>query len=182
MDKVTLRNKILKILNNIDTDAKNNKNIEIYNKLISNEDIINAENIMCFVSFKDEVDTHKFIKYLIKNNKNVYIPIIDNKNKAMHISKLNSFDELETGFYNILEPKKEYVRICNPEILDVIITPGVVFDKDNYRVGYGGGYYDKFFSNKNLDAKKIGLCYKEQITPKVPREDFDIPVDYIISD
>ena len=64
----------------------------------------------------------------------------------------------------------------------MIITPGVVFDKDNYRVGYGGGFYDKFFSIKNLKAKKIGVCYKEQIMDKVPREDYDIPVDYIIHD
>lgn len=182
MDKTKLRNDVLEILNNIDINIKNNKDNEIYDKLISNKDIKHAKNIMCFVSFKDEVNTHKFIKHLLKNDINVYIPIIDSKNKVMNISKLNSFDELETGFYNILEPKKEYIRICSPEILDVIITPGVIFDKNNYRVGYGGGFYDKFFSIKNLKAKKIGVCYKEQIMDKVPREDYDIPVDYIIHD
>lgn len=178
MKKEDIRKKIqLKLQNLQNREEKNNL---IFKELISNRDIEKSENIMCFVSFRNEVDTHRFIKYMLKNNKKIYIPIIDSKNKIMNISKLKSFDELEKGFYGILEPKKECIRITALEVLDVVITPGVVFSKDNYRIGYGGGFYDKFFANKKLKAKKIGLCFSEQIIESVPINKYDIPVDYII--
>lgn len=178
MKKEDIRKEIqLKLQNLQHREEKNNL---IFKELISNRDIEKAENIMCFVSFRNEVDTHKFIKYMLKNNKNIYIPIIDSKNKIMNISKLKSFDELEKGFYGILEPKKEFIRITDLEVLDIVITPGVVFSKNNYRIGYGGGYYDKFFANKKLKAKKIGLCFSEQIIESIPIDKYDIPVDYII--
>ncbi|WP_329385293.1 5-formyltetrahydrofolate cyclo-ligase [Anaerofustis butyriciformans] len=178
MNKKDLREKIQLKLK--DLHSREEKNKLIFEELINNKDIKNSKNIMCFVSFKNEVDTHKFIKYMLKNNKNIYIPIIDSKNKIMNISKLKSFDELEKGFYGILEPKKEFIRITNPNILDIVITPGIVFAKDNYRIGYGGGFYDKFFANKKLKAKKIGLCFSEQIIESIPIDKYDIPVDYII--
>lgn len=178
MKKEDIRKEIqLKLQNLQHREEKNNL---IFKELISNRDIEKAENIMCFVSFRNEVDTHKFIKHMLKNNKNIYIPIIDSKNKIMNISKLKSFDELEKGFYGILEPKKEFIRITDLEVLDIVITPGVVFSKNNYRIGYGGGYYDKFFANKKLKAKKIGLCFSEQIIESIPIYKYDIPVDYII--
>ena len=178
MKKEDIRKEIqLKLQNLQHREEKNNL---IFKELISNRDIEKAENIMCFVSFRNEVDTHKFIKYMLKNNKNIYIPIIDSKNKIMNISKLKSFDELEKGFYGILEPKKEFIRITDLEVLDIVITPGVVFSKNNYRIGYGGGFYDKFFANKKLKAKKIGLCFSEQIIESIPIDKYDIPVDYII--
>ena len=178
MKKEDIRKEIqLKLQNLQHREEKNNL---IFKELISNRDIEKAENIMCFVSFRNEVDTHKFIKHMLKNNKNIYIPIIDSKNKIMNISKLKSFDELEKGFYGILEPKKEFIRITDLEVLDIVITPGVVFSKNNYRIGYGGGFYDKFFANKKLKAKKIGLCFSEQIIESIPIDKYDIPVDYII--
>ncbi|MGN8914323.1 5-formyltetrahydrofolate cyclo-ligase [Anaerofustis butyriciformans] len=178
MKKEDIRKEIqLKLRNLQHREEKNNL---IFKELISNRDIEKAENIMCFVSFRNEVDTHKFIKHMLKNNKNIYIPIIDSKNKIMNISKLKSFDELEKGFYGILEPKEEFIRITDLEILDIVITPGVVFSKNNYRIGYGGGFYDKFFANKKLKSKKIGLCFSEQIIESIPIDKYDIPVDYII--
>ena len=97
MKKEDIRKEIqLKLRNLQHREEKNNL---IFKELISNRDIEKAENIMCFVSFRNEVDTHKFIKHMLKNNKNIYIPIIDSKNKIMNISKLKSFDELEKGFY-----------------------------------------------------------------------------------
>lgn len=179
MNKKDLREKIQLKLK--DLHSREEKNKLIFEELINNKDIKNSKNIMCFVSFKNEVDTHKFIKKMLNEEKNIYIPVIDQKEKIMNISKLNSFNELKEGFYGILEPEERFLRISNPDILDVVITPGIVFSKDNYRIGYGGGYYDKFFANKDVTALKIGLCFKEQIIEKVPTNKYDIPVDYIIS-
>lgn len=179
MKKEDIRKEIQTKLKNLQN--REEKNNLIFEELINNKDIKKAKNIMCFVSFRNEVDTHKFIKKMLNEEKNIYIPVIDQKEKIMNISKLNSFNELKEGFYGILEPEERFLRISNPDILDVVITPGIVFSKDNYRIGYGGGYYDKFFANKDVTALKIGLCFKEQIIEKVPTNKYDIPVDYIIS-
>ena len=83
MKKEDIRKEIqLKLQNLQHREEKNNL---IFKELISNRDIEKAENIMCFVSFRNEVDTHKFIKHMLKNNKNIYIPIIDSKKENFHI-------------------------------------------------------------------------------------------------
>ena len=181
MNKKELRKKILKVLDNMDDDLKIKKSNEAFNELINDKNVIKSENIMCFVSFKNEIDTHKLIKYFINKGKNVYIPFVDTEKNIMLISKLESFDELEKGYYGILEPKEEFLRITSPNILDTVITPGVVFDKRGYRIGYGGGFYDKFYAMENMNVKKIGFCYREQIVDRVPIEKFDVKLDYIIS-
>lgn len=137
---------------------------------------------MVFLSFNTEVDTHNIIKTLIKNGKNVFVPITDPKTKELYISKLESFEDLELGFYNILTPKRTKINLFDPEVLDLVLVPGLVFDKFGYRIGYGGGYYDKFLSQANLRAQTIGLCYFIQIVDKLPVEEYDIPVDYILTE
>jgi len=80
-----------------------------------------------------------------------------------------------------LTPKKEYVREISSEEIDVVLVPGLIFREDGFRIGYGGGYYDRFLR----DAKsvvKIGLCYEMQIYEDIPVDIYDIPVDYIITE
>ena len=115
--------------------------------------------------------------------KRIGVPISVPKTKELLVSELMDFDnELDIGPYNILTPKDEYVRIVSPNLVNLVLVPGVAFDKGGYRVGYGGGYYDRFFSKLNNDVIKIGLCYEIQLLPKVPTDTYDIPVNYIITE
>jgi len=101
----------------------------------------------------------------------------------MKPSIIKNFDELEPGYYNILTPKQEFIRYIDPSEIDLVIVPGAVFDREGYRVGYGGGYYDKFLSSKiRKDISKIAIAFDLQIVDKVPREEHDISVDYIITE
>lgn len=140
-----------------------------------------SNTIMTFISFSNEVNTHNLIKESISNKKRIIVPITFPKTKEIRPSEISNFDELEIGFYNILTPKKEFVRLINPMEIELTIVPGLAFDRNGYRIGYGGGYYDRFLS-LYPDIIKIGIAFDLQIVDSLPREEFDIPVDFIVTE
>ena len=109
------------------------------------------------------------------------MPIIDKEKKLMNISRLRKFTDLESGYFGVLEPSNDSIEIVDPNILDLVITPGLIFNDKGYRIGYGAGFYDKFFSSLKNDPIKIGICFEEQIMD-FENDDYDIPVDLIIND
>lgn len=139
--------------------------------------------VMIFVSFNNEIKTHQLIKKWLKEDKDLYLPYIDKDDNLMKICQINNFEsDLKKGVYGILEPKKE-IRSNNLKVnLDTVIVPGLVYDKKGYRIGYGGGYYDKFLSTLNSSVKKIGIVYSDFIVDSLPKDHYDIPVDKIITD
>ena len=159
------------------------KSQTIADKLFNLPQYKDSNFIFSFISFKDEVNTHTIIQNSIKDGKRVGVPITITATKELMVSELINFNkELELGFYNILTPKDEYIRTVSPKLIDLILVPGVAFDRKGFRVGYGGGYYDRFFSNLNKDIFKIGLCYDMQVLPEVPTDSYDIPVDFILTE
>lgn len=155
---------------------RNKKDKIIYEKVINNLMIKESRGILIYVSYGSEVNTLELIDYFWKKNKIVAVPKVENGEINFYI--VNSWDELKKGYKNILEP------ISLNRIEDfagfVSITPGICFNHDFYRIGYGGGYYDKFYQKHDL--YKIGLCYKEMIVLDEFQEERDVPVDEIISD
>ncbi|MGM0414990.1 MAG: 5-formyltetrahydrofolate cyclo-ligase, partial [Bacillota bacterium] len=94
------------------------------------------------------------------------------------------FDDLTEGNYGILEPINSNFKL-EPYFLDLIIVPGLVFSHKGFRIGYGGGFYDRFLARaktKNSDPLKISFVYKEFIIDKIPTNQYDLPVDYIITE
>ncbi len=182
MDKKNKRSEMFSILKSIPLEEREAKSQVIIDTLLNSGPYRDAKDIFAFVSFKNEVMTHDFIKTAITAGKNIYVPIIDEEKKIMEITKLNDFSELAPGFFGVLEPSPEYIRISDPSILDMVITPGVVFDESGYRIGYGGGYYDKFFSTLNPSVLKVGICFEEQVVESFPHDEYDIPINMIISD
>lgn len=143
----------------------------------------NAKTIFTFISFGSEIDTHEFIKKGISEDKRMLVPVTFHQNREMKPSLLKNFNDLEIGYYNILTPKKESIEYIDPKEIDLVIVPGAAFDKEGYRVGYGGGFYDRFLSEKiSPDVPKIAIGFDLQIIPQVPREEFDFPVDYIVTE
>ena len=167
------RKKYLEIRKNIkNREIKNNV---IYNKIINNKKINNAKLLLIYVSTKYEVDTIKIIKYYL-DKKLIAVPKIEDG--MMNFYYINSLNDLKVGYFNILEP------ITNKKVTNfndtVSITPGICFSYDLNRIGYGKGYYDKFYA-KHMDIYKVGLCYKELLLDSVPYDQFDIKVDDIIT-
>lgn len=183
MDKKTLRKHIIEIRDNLNIDEKKSKDENILNNLMDFKGIDDYNNIFCYVNFGSEINTMPIIKEFLQKDKKIYIPYIDNETKSMKLALIRNIEEdLVEGYYNILEPKDELRVDVDNNIIDLVITPGVAFTKDKFRTGYGGGYYDRFFANLKTDPLKIALAYDFQIVDKIPVEDFDIPVDILITD
>lgn len=154
---------------------------EIYEKLLSLPSYIGAKNIFVFVSFGDEVDTHAIINKALADKKQVSVPKVISKAQGMLAISIDSLEELAPGVMGILEPKTINVS-KQAKRFDLVILPGLAFDKSGGRLGYGGGFYDKFLQNLNKDCKLIGLGYDFQIIEKVPMENWDIKIQGVITE
>ncbi len=172
--KNELRKKYLLVRKNISNKTVKDQNI--LNKVLSNNKIKEAKVILCYVSNSEEVDTINLIIELLKT-KVIAVPKIEDKKMNFYIIK--SIQELKEGYYGILEPIS--INLLTDYSSSVSITPGICFDYDGYRLGYGKGFYDYFYS-LHPHLYKIGLCYKECLLDKINREKFDVKVDEIITD
>lgn len=165
-------------LNREDIIDKSNK---IKVKLFNLAEFKAAKTIMFFISFKNEVKTEAMIKEALKLGKRVVVPITNLKENKLELSELKDYDrELIRGSYGILEPKKEYRRLVNFPEVNLVICPGLAFDKDGNRLGYGGGYYDRLLS-QDLTINRVAICFDFQIIEQVVVDEYDIKMNKILS-
>lgn len=173
MKKEFLRKKYKEKRDNIKN--KVTKDNLIYQKVINNKDILSSKTLLIYISINSEIDTIKIINYFL-NTKNIAVPkIIDNNMYFCYITNLN---DLTPGKYNIPEPTNE--NIVTDFDNSICIVPGICYDKENYRIGYGKGYYDRFLSKNKI--KTIGLCYKECMIEKIDNDKYDYKIDEVITD
>ena len=133
--------------------------------------------VACYISFDNEVYTHGLLKEFMEK-KDMLVPVV--KDKEILLSHLKNWRELSSGAYGILEPGKEFLRLRDFDEVEVVITPGIVFDERGNRIGYGGGYYDRLLSS--MDATKIALAYEFQVLKKIPAEKHDVRMDIIVTE
>lgn len=173
MKKEFLRKKYKEKRDNIKN--KVTKDNLIYQKVINNKDILSSKTLLIYISINSEVDTIKIINYFLYA-KNIAVPkIIDNDMFFCYVTNLN---DLTPGKYNIPEPTNE--NIVTDFDNAICIVPGICYDKKNYRIGYGKGYYDRFLSKNKI--KTIGLCYKECMIEKIDNDKYDYKIDEVITD
>ena len=178
--KACIRKSVVKKRDSLSIDIRKEWNEKIFNKLIDSKYYKNSITLFTFVSFGSEVDTHKIIYHALSHGKIVYVPKIKSKNIGIEIFRINKFSDLKIGYFNILEPL-ENCPIGNINDIDLILMPGVAFDRNGGRIGYGGGFYDRFLKNVNSNIPKIALAYEVQILDEVPMTRLDIKIDEIIS-
>lgn len=181
--KKEFRKKVINLRKKQQPDfIKKNSDI-IKNKLLQMDCIKNSNTIMLYLDFNNEVITDDLIKELISMDKIVASPITIINEKVLIPSQITDFENgIKYGAYNIREPKPD----CSPEIniknIDVVIVPAVAYDINGFRLGYGGGFYDRFLENIREDAVTIGIAFDLQIFDEVPKEPHDAQLDYIITE
>ena len=131
MDKAPLRNQLRAKREQLSTQYRQKADRAIYDKLIKNTGIKNANVVMTYVSMGSETNTHRLIKKLLADGKKVAVPVVFQK--ELEVSYITSLSELATSSYGVLEPKKEFFNRCNPLDIDVTIVPGIAFDKNGHR-------------------------------------------------
>ena len=139
--------------------------------------------IMFYVAFGSEARTQDCIARTIESGRTAIVPIcVDGEGRQLLPSRLlDPQSELAAGSFGILEPKPEFRRPFPPEKIDLVVIPGLAFDQNGYRVGYGGGYYDRFLA-RCPQALSVGLAYEMQILECVFPEEWDVPIHRIITE
>ncbi len=140
---------------------------------------IENEYIGTYISFRDELDTKKLNQYLLERELNLALPAIDFQTKEINFFMYDKNTELIENKFSILEPKKRD-KVIFPKI---ILIPLLGYSKSGFRLGYGGGYYDKYLSKNGIgDVKKIGIAFSFQEVEEIPVEDHDERLDWILTE
>jgi 5-formyltetrahydrofolate cyclo-ligase len=128
---------------------------------------MSASSLMFYVAFRSEVQTEPMIKHALSLGKQVIVPITDMKNKRLLLSQIKDLDEdLAPGTWGIREPKPGKVRPVAFSDIDVVVTPGLAFSEQGWRIGYGGGFYDRLLSESQ--KKAYALSFEMQMLPEIP--------------
>ena len=152
------------------------KSIAISEKLLQMEVYKKAECIYCYIDFRNEVKTKPIIRRAIGDGKRVAIPRVENG--QMEFYYFEGYHSLQPGTYGVLEPVG---GVLAEEREALLIMPGVAFDRENHRIGYGGGYYDRYLERANQHFK-IALAYQFQVFQRIPFETFDIQPDLVLTE
>ena len=174
-EKAALRQMLLEKRDSTSFDLIQIHSEKIHSRLKKIKSFSNAESIGCYYSIGSEVQTLPIIQELINQNKNVSLPKVTDDILAFR--SIKNFDKLEKGSFGILEPKDDWPE---EKSFDVILVPAVGLTKEGVRLGYGHGYYDKFLADKS--ATKIALTYSKQVVKSIPFSDYDIKMDWVISE
>lgn len=173
--KKALRKVMLAERAKLELDYKATCDILISDKLIACVQEQQFQIIHVYLPMNDEIDIRPFITFLLKNRLKVICPKTLKNRKLSHI-ELKSLGRLNDGLFGTQYPDSDVVY-NGP--LDLIVVPGLAFDHSNFRLGYGGGYYDEFLA-QHPNATKIGIAYPFQIVKTVPIEDHDVQLDQVM--
>ncbi|MEA4986731.1 MAG: 5-formyltetrahydrofolate cyclo-ligase [Anaerovorax sp.] len=142
---------------------------------------LDAKTIMIYMDYRNEAPTNQILNDALKRNKNIILPVTD-ENFRMTPYKLFGKESLITSSLGIIEPNPLVCTISNPKEIDLVLIPGVVFDYNGNRIGFGKGCYDSFLPNLRSDAIKVGLSYEFQLLKSIPSEITDVPMDFILTE
>lgn len=177
MDKPLLRKSVLNEMKQLDKRSHQLKSEAIHRRLMEDAAFADARTVALTISSFPEVDTLRLIEECWKKGKKVAIPKCIPSERGMDFYFVESFEQLEVVYMQLKEPKVKETEYVASEKIDLMIVPGVVFSHAGYRIGFGGGYYDRYLANYKGVTRS--LAFDLQVVAKVPVEEHDIPVDGI---
>ena len=180
--KKEIRNKILKIRNQISPDIRAEKDLHIRETLFSLPEFLSAKTVLFYVSFRSEVETLSLIRESLAMGKRVVLPKVDRANHALTLYEIKGMNELTPGYMGIPEPDLADERLAGIGDIDIAVIPGAGFDLSGNRLGYGAGYYDGLLSQRTKNIQIIALAYEEQLVDSIPAEKHDVRVNLIVTD
>ncbi len=178
-EKKKIRQTLLQMRHSITETERNDAENKMLT-ILKNCDIFKkAKSIHIYISKKYEPKTHKMIKFCWENSKKVSVPCVIPGTFELFHSELNSFDELSIQAFGVSEPSPKKKNATNPESLDLIIVPGIAFDLNGGRIGYGKGFYDRFLAQTR--AFRLALAFDFQVIENIPTEFHDVLMNGIIT-
>lgn len=161
-----------------------NASLQIWQRLGGLGQYLDSTTVMCYVSLEGEVQTHGLLEKMRGEGKKVVVPWCDGPNLRLFL--FQGFDELEPGALGILEPNKHLRddphRAIEAEELDLVLVPGLGFDRAGGRLGQGKGYYDRFLPQVRPEVPKIALAFECQVLDEIPMLHYDVRMDWIVTE
>lgn len=183
--KAEVRARALALRNDIPTDERMRCSEKIIKHLTDHICYREAQALLTYVSFRSEVDTISLIERAFADGKAVFVPRVAGRD--MDFFRIKALSDLEEGYHGILEPQKYITEVYKPSVGKAIMCmPGAAFDRAHHRIGYGGGYYDRYLSGLSWQAKDwictAALAYDCQIQQEIPWDSHDICPEWIVTE
>ncbi len=180
MSKAIRRKEMLQRLQRLSKETYRARSESIVQRFVISSMFRQAETIGVTISRFPEVRTMSLIEEAWRAGKRVVVPRCNTETKEMTFREIMSYDELEVVSSGLYEPKENETEAINKNEIDLLIVPGVIYSNEGYRIGFGGGYYDRFL--RDYEGLTVSLAFTEQTGQVVPVEPHDLPVQYVISD
>lgn len=178
--KLELRTYGKEVLKKMSEEEKKEKEQEIYLALLNSQLWEKASTIGCTIAQAHEVETAPIIELAWQEGKKVVVPKCTPKESHLDFHELSSFDQLETVYFGLQEPVPTLCPVYEPNSIDLMLVPGLIFDLNGYRIGYGGGYYDRYLAT--YANQTVALATEAQLVESVPFEEYDVPVNHIVTE
>ena len=180
--KKLLRKEALRRRRSLTAAERQEKSRLIAEKLLTDDRIRSARTVLGFFSMKDEVEMEDILRHLLDMGKKVALPLVTGPG-IMEAVELKSFADLVPGDFNIPTVREDAREIIAPHELDCIIVPAVAFSDEGYRLGMGGGFYDRYLVRAEKTAR-LAVVFDCQIFPAegFPREEYDQQVDSVFTE
>ncbi len=178
--KKDLRDRFKAIRREMLPAVKEQKDEEIFKKVLSLKEYREASLLLTFVSTPIEVDTHRLIAEALDEGKAVAVPRCIDGTSLMEFYRITSFEDLEPRTFSVLEPVPAKCKKLTDFSGAFCIVPGLGFDMQGFRLGYGKGYYDRFLAG--FPGTTAGVCYNACMQNRLPHGRYDRPVDILITE
>lgn len=181
--KALIRRQILELRDGMDAEERERKSSLIAGRVMDHPAFKEADCILCYASYKSEADTFSLMGHALAMGKKVYCPKVHGK--EMEFYRIFSMEDLKKGYKGIREPRGEGERLFMPgmaaEEKCLMVMPGSVFDRDRNRIGYGGGYYDRYLAG-HAGIATVAVCFDMQVLEKVPSDVYDRKPDMVLTE
>ncbi len=181
--KAELRWHMLDRRDALDEGVRAQLNHSITGKLLALPEYAKPKTILAYMSIGSEFDTAEFIRELLASGKILALPKVNKAKKILELYLVNNpATELRRGMWGIAEPDEAICQRIAIDEVDLVLVPGLVFDTLGYRIGYGGGYYDKLLASRDKKTYLIAAAYSVQLVQTIPVLPHDIKLEKIITE
>jgi 5-formyltetrahydrofolate cyclo-ligase len=180
MDKAALRSEVRKRRRALRAVEAASRSVQLCARIAALPEWQEADAVLSYVPAKEnEADVMPVLRDRLGHCGGVYVPVTGPGNR-LRWSRLEAWEELGPGHFDIPEPRKEYLRVEPPPSGSICLVPGLAFSPDGARIGFGRGYFDRFLAD--FDGTSVGVAYDFQMYPELPVETHDVRLDIVVSE
>ncbi len=181
--KAAIRKEILERRKSQEPEVRAAHGRSIVTTLVRRGEFLKAKAVLLYLSKDEEVATDDLVAKAFESGKRVFVPVVNRDSDELGISELPGPDtRYQSGPFGVREPVAEDLSLVSPEVIDLVVAPGVAFDRKGGRLGYGKGYYDRLLSRLGPSVTRVALAFDFQVLDAVPQNESDIQMNTLITE